>query len=207
MMQQTQQTETLYSELHDALYRWIKTRVNDPSLAEDLVHEVFLKFHERAREPGLLNDAVKIRSYLFRMARNTLIDHYRTRKDHDPLEEGRQRMAWSDGPAEAGEADEPGDSGELPRRLKTDLHDIIESLPAKYADVLCLTDLQEMRYAEAAEKLGLSLSAIKSRVLRGRQLVRQELMARCDFIYDRSGAPVDCEPKSYRARVLCRQDC
>jgi DNA-directed RNA polymerase specialized sigma24 family protein len=74
----------LYGASIDRIYRYVFFRVTDTELAEDLTSEVFLKAWENLRRyrPG-----GPFIAWLYTIARNTVIDHYRTRKPSVPLDQ------------------------------------------------------------------------------------------------------------------------
>ncbi len=81
------------------------------------------------------------------------------------------------------------------------LRELIAGLPDKYARALVLVDLQGKPFHEAARALGLSVSGAKSRVQRGRAMVRDALMRCCHFVLDRYGTILDAE----RACCCCAE--
>lgn len=74
----------LYELYLDELYRYVFYRVNHRLDAEDLTEQVFLKAWEKLSH---FRGEIPFRSWLYRIAHNTVIDHYRTRKQTDPLNE------------------------------------------------------------------------------------------------------------------------
>ena len=72
-----QPTETLWRAYSDQLLSFIRSRVKDPVIAEDILQDVFLKMHERLHT---LKDDQKLQSWMYRIARNAIIDHYRSKK-------------------------------------------------------------------------------------------------------------------------------
>ncbi|MBI3160367.1 MAG: sigma-70 family RNA polymerase sigma factor [Chloroflexi bacterium] len=74
----------LYDAYVDRLYRFIYYRVSDVPLAEDLTSKVFLKAWENL--PGYRDRGLSFGAWLFSIARNTVIDHYRTAKQEPSLE-------------------------------------------------------------------------------------------------------------------------
>lgn len=75
---------SLYDAYVDSIYRFIYLRVEDQQTAEDICSNVFLKAWEKLG--GYQPRGVPFRAWLFRIARNAVIDHYRTRKEVAPLE-------------------------------------------------------------------------------------------------------------------------
>ena len=88
----------LFDEFHDPVYRFIASRVNRPADAEDLTQLVFVKALEAL--PRYEQRGVPFGGWLFRLARNTIIDHARTRHDHAELDAAADRAADEAGPDE-----------------------------------------------------------------------------------------------------------
>ncbi len=74
----------LYDAYMDSIYRFVFLRVEDQQTAEDISATVFLKAWEKLE--GYQPRGIPFRAWLFRIARNAVIDHYRTRKEVTPLE-------------------------------------------------------------------------------------------------------------------------
>ncbi len=74
-----------YDKFFPKIYRFLYYRTNEKEVAEDLTSQTFLKavekFHKFSPEKGTFQ------SWLYRVARNTLIDHYRTNKKTLNLED------------------------------------------------------------------------------------------------------------------------
>jgi RNA polymerase sigma-70 factor (ECF subfamily) len=76
--------EQMWNRFSAQLGQFIRARVAHPATAEDILHDVFLKFQSRLDE---FRNPAKIRGWLFLVARNAIIDHYRTRKPTSELSE------------------------------------------------------------------------------------------------------------------------
>jgi RNA polymerase sigma-70 factor (ECF subfamily) len=152
--------------------------VSDPVLAQDLLQEVFLK-----ASAGLdrLTHPSKLPGWLFRIARNAVTDHYRTRKETVPVPEDLV-------------AAEPPDDAEA-EALQAAFRRMIHSLPSPYREAILLTEVEGLTQKELAARLGISLSGAKSRVQRGRQQLKEMLLECCRFEFDRRGHAFNCEPR------------
>ncbi len=67
---------------HTSLLSFIRRRVDVADLAEDILQDVFIKAHSRL---DTLAHADRVQSWIYQIARNTIIDYYRTRKSTEPL--------------------------------------------------------------------------------------------------------------------------
>lgn len=171
--------EQIWHEFAEKLGQFIRARVSDPATAEDILQDVFVKIQKRL---GQLQDPAKLQSWIYLIARNAVIDHYRQRKDTVEMSEtlaGEPELA----------------SAELDG-LKAAFRRMIYSLPEPYREAVVLTELEGLTQKELASRLGISLSGAKSRVQRARQQLKEMLLACCRFEFDRRGGVVDCEPRS-----------
>ena len=88
----------IFDALHEPIYRFIASRVNRPSDAEDLTQLVFVKALEAL--PRYEVRGIPFGGWLFRLARNTVIDHARTRHEHADLAAAAERPSETAGPDE-----------------------------------------------------------------------------------------------------------
>jgi len=169
----------LYEDLNKPLKAFIGKRVNDPAIAEDLLHDVFLKIHNHV---GSLKEEEKLASWIYRIAQNSIIDFYRRRKEMIP--------AQDDVPFDANQFDD------IPEKLAPTLKALINQLPDIYKDALLLIDFEGVKQTELAARLGISVSAVKSRVQRARKMLKELLLECCHFEFDRYGTVFDYHPKN-----------
>ena len=88
----------IFDHFHEPIYRYIASRVHRPSDAEDLTQLVFVKVLEAL--PRYEPRGVPFGGWLFRLARNAVIDFVRTRHDHTELEAVSERAHGDSGPDE-----------------------------------------------------------------------------------------------------------
>lgn len=160
---------------------FVAARVNDPELAADITHNVVV----RGIASGSLDRADNPTAWLYRSARNAVIDHYRTRRVHE-LFEGDE--LWPDpGPTE----DAPN---EATRELARCLQPLLGGLPPNARDALTRVDVDGQTHERAAAQLGLSVSGMKSRVQRARRQLKELLEQCCAVDVDRMGAIASYRP-------------
>lgn len=85
--------------------------------------------------------------------------------------------------------------------VSTWLQCIIRDLDNKYKEAILLTELEGISQRQLAEKLGMSVSGVKSRVQRGREKIKELLLNCCEIELDRRGNVIDYQIKS--ARCTC----
>lgn len=155
-----QQLEALYMKLRQSLLSWLQQRVNNHAVAEDLLQIIFLKAQQAHQRNDDINHPV---AWIYQIARNTVIDYYRQTKDIESISEDllAEPEAFTD------------------KSLTQCLQPLIMQLPDKYREALLRIDLQEGNMQQLADEENVSLSAIKSRVSRGRKQLKQQLLACC----------------------------
>lgn len=171
--------------LAEPIRRFMARRVRDAHAAEDLAQDVMLKLHAAlAGEPREGNEDGRLAAWVFRIARNTLADYYRSPRSrgHVPLE----------GAAEPGSADPVADA-DATVELTACLRPIVARLPEPYREAVELAELEGLSQAALAARLGISLSGAKSRVQRGRERVKAMLLDCCRIEVGRGGGVTGCE--------------
>jgi RNA polymerase sigma-70 factor (ECF subfamily) len=171
--------ETIYEQFREPLKAFIARRISNEANAEDMVHDVFLKIHNRI---DTLKEPDKLPAWIYQIARNSITDSYR--KNH--------QMVNSDGLLEI----EQQESIDTPEDLSRVVQSMVEKLPTQDKEALLLSDFQGMKQAEIAQRLGISLSGAKSRVQRARKRLKELLLECCHFEFDRYGTVFDYHPRN-----------
>ena len=177
--------EQIWNDFGDKLRSFIRRRVSDDATADDILQDVFVKIAARSTT---LNDPGKLQGWIFLVARNAVIDHYRTRKETVEVPETL--------------ADDRADDDPEIEPLKAAFRRMIDALPEPYREAIRQTEFEGLTQKELAQRLGISHSGAKSRVQRGREQLRQSLTDCCRFEFDRRGGVIDCTP---RRKETCRE--
>jgi RNA polymerase sigma-70 factor (ECF subfamily) len=184
--------EAIWEEFHRRLLGFIARRVRDRDSAEDILQDVMLRIHRHA---GELEHSAAVGGWIHQIARNAIVDHYR----RAPVR--RERPAGidpvrDDAPAPETAAPDPRDE------LACCLAPLLEQLPDKYREAVALTELDGVTQAQAAARLGLSTSGMKSRVQRARAQLKDLLAGCCEIELDRRGGVTGYRPR--RGPCDCR---
>lgn len=177
----TDRLDASWVETLDRVRAFVAARVGDPELAADITQDVVV----RSIASGALDRADNPAAWLYRSARNAVIDHYRTRRTHDPFDGDD---AWPD-PGPLG--DEPNDAT---RELARCLQPMLRGLPAAAREALTRVDVDGQTHQQAAAQLGLSVSGMKSRVQRARRQLKDRLEQCCTVGLDRTGGVSSYRP-------------
>lgn len=179
-------TTQVWEQFSQQLQAFIFKRVSNPQDAEDILQDVFLKLHTHLDS---LQDEQRLVPWLYQIARHAVIDYYRRQRPDETLQEALSEEPQLD-------EDDPQ------AHLAAGLGAMIDLLPEKYRQPLVMSEFQGLKQQEIAERLGISLSGAKSRVQRGRLLLRDALLECCHFEFDRRGNLID-----YLPRVQCCRRC
>ncbi|NOU59170.1 RNA polymerase sigma factor SigZ [Marinifilum caeruleilacunae] len=171
--------ERIWRTYHKQLLSFIQKRVSDPVLAEDILQEVFIKIHSKIDS---LQEGKKIKAWLFQITRNTIIDYYRKSNKNEGFD--TQNLDLED-----------ENNAEAMADIQSCIVPMIKSLPDDYRDALLLSELNGLSQKELSEKLQISYSAAKSRVQRGRSMLKEALSQCCSFEKDSKGRIIDYEKK------------
>lgn len=164
-----------YHELRYALLSFLHGRVSDAAVAEDLLHEVFLKALaaiDRGAAPANLP------AWLHRIASNAVVDYYRTRREMAPVPDD---LVACDAPYRPSPE----------QTLALCLEPFINQLPVIYRDAMLATAIEGRTLAALSKELGLSHSALKSRVSRARRMLRAKVLECCHVELSGSGEVTD----------------
>jgi len=169
--------EIIWRQFHQQLLAFIYSKVNDHAIAEDILQEVFIKVYQKIDR---LTDKNKLQPWLYQICRNTIIDFYRSKK----------LVILSDRfPEEIADDQTPQDQAQLNHCIKL----LISSLPDKYNDILMRNDLHGEKQQAIAKQHNLTIAAVKSRVIRGREQLKIKLQACCDWEFNELGPEAACK--------------
>ena len=163
----------LVNEYSRKIYRLAKNITQNDEDAEDVLQESFLKAYEHLSG---FQGASKFYTWIVRIAVNESLMKLRKRKGDrfvsldEPVETGedmvkREIAVWEDNPEQRYSREE----------MQRILDEAVESLKPDFRTVFMLRDIEELSTEETAEALGISVPAVKSRLLRARLALREKL--------------------------------
>ncbi len=169
--------ETLLARFQQPVYNLALRLLSDPGDASDVVQEVFLKvfrcvIHFRRQS--------SLKTWIYRITVNEAHNQRRWFFRH------RSREVGLDDQTEEVHCRMVPDSGRTPFEYTFDgeKHLLIEAALAKvnpvFREVVVLRDIEDLSYEEIAEVLQISMGTVKSRIMRGREALREELAGQLD---------------------------
>jgi RNA polymerase sigma-70 factor (ECF subfamily) len=167
---QPEAVRVLYRRYGRMVYSVALRAVGDPSAAEEITQDVFLRIWEKAETYRA--DKAKVVTWIARIARNRAIDVYRQRKSRDD----RASAGWEELKQAAATAQEqhPGDRMDM-ARLQGRVREAVASLPPDQKTALALAFFQGRTHKEIADELGEPLGTVKTRIRAAMQKLRSIL--------------------------------
>lgn len=172
-----------WAETRAELLGFVNRRVESADAAEDIVQDVL----ERVQRTDLAAIS-NVLAWLYRAARNAIVDHYRKRRGVITLEDAHERIDRVVGGRVT--AEPVAAVQELARCLRP----LLDELPDAYRSAVTLVDLDGSTHHAAADAAGISTSGMKSRVQRGRQRLAALVQACCAIETTATGAITDYAP-------------
>ena len=169
------------SDISSNLKKFIYSRVQNRYDAEDILQEVLIKIYNNIDK---LKNTSKMHAWIFRIAKNTIIDYYRgkhsDKKFNEYIENNIEDIVLYELL-----------SDEITCELTSCLYPMVDKLPEKYKQAILLTELGELNQKELALSFGLSESGAKSRVQRGRVMLKDMFLQCCQFEFDSYGNVIE----------------
>ena len=169
--------ETLISRFEHPIYNLVSRLTNDPDAAPDVVQEVFLKVFRNVQS---FRGQSSLKTWIYRIAVNESRNHKRWFGRH----RSQEIMLEATQGDTHGYLDWLPDPARSPMEVAID-HEreaLIEAALAEvnphYRAALVLREIEGLSYEEIADILDTSLGTVKSRILRGREALRQRLTER-----------------------------
>ncbi len=179
-----------WEELHGNLRAFISRRVRNQADVDDLVQRVLLQIVKGLTS---LRDSDRLHAWVYRAARNVIVDYYRSSAGRREVASGgSEDLAAASAGTQASSKD---DERAALQELAGCMTPMIRQLPPAYREAVTLADLEGVNQADAAARAGVSLSAMKSRIQRGRQQLKAVLEDCCRVQLDRRGTIVAYGPR------------
>ena len=158
-------SDELARDVHRKVLTFFRRRLSSANDAEDLVQDTMLRivrsFHDlRSRD--------RLQPWIFRIARGVLADYWRS----------KSRTAESESDADALPAPDFS-TANAEKELAGCVELFTRRLPARYREAVELSELSGLPHREIAERLGLSVSGVKSRIQRGREQLKLLVLECC----------------------------
>jgi len=155
----TKAFQTLYYRYYESLYRFLWIRSRSVELSKDFVQEVYTRVWQKRLH---LDKKKSIKAFLYRIANNLLIDHFRKK--------GYEKKYLSDLTVSG------SSSYQDPLEMKTMIESGIDELPEKIREVLILSRFQGLSYREIAKVCHISVKTVEARMSQALKRLREILL-------------------------------
>jgi len=156
--------DRLFLANYGPLKRYAFTMLNDPAAAEEMVQQVFFKVLER-KEPIVIHTSVK--AYLYRSVNNECLNYIKHQKIKKRYENDSNETMKAHN-------NTPANSLQL-KELEAQLRLAINQLPEQCRTIFHLSRVEELKYAEIAAQLGLSVKTVETQMSRALKKLRVSL--------------------------------
>eukprot|EP01029_Cantina_marsupialis_P016832 TRINITY_DN3776_c0_g3_i1.p5 TRINITY_DN3776_c0_g3~~TRINITY_DN3776_c0_g3_i1.p5 ORF type:complete len:195 (-),score=0.72 TRINITY_DN3776_c0_g3_i1:5524-6108(-) len=175
--------EQVWAEYQQTLKAFLHSKVSNTADVEDLLQEILIKTFQNLHK---VQDASSVKSWLFQLANNTIIDFYR--------KHARQQRDSKIDADDLWFADLDHNE-EFKQKLSLCIEPFIQALPEQSASLLFAVDIKGLSQKALAEEQNVSYSTIKSRVQKSRGDLKNLFEQCCNLSLDKQGNVIDCELK------------
>lgn len=165
----------LITNYKDKIFHLAYRMLSNVQEAEDITQETFLRVYSNLDR---YDEEHKFSTWIFRIATNLCIDRIRKKKANYSLDENwndEDGLDWySRLPSQGKSPEEEAISSEEQNQI----HQAIMNLPSKYRVIMILRYIQDLSIQEISEVVNLSNSTVKTRLHRGREYLRKQLIGK-----------------------------
>ncbi|CAH7245332.1 RNA polymerase sigma factor SigZ [Vibrio chagasii] len=175
--------EQVWAEYQQTLKAFLHSKVSNSADVDDLLQEILIQTFQNLHK---VQDASSVKSWLFQLANNTIIDFYR--------KHARQQRDSKIDADDLWFADLDHNE-EFKQNLSLCIEPFIQALPEQCAALLLAVDIKGQSQKEIAEAQNISYSTVKSRVQKSRGDLKNLFEQCCNLSLDKQGNVIDCDLK------------
>ncbi len=157
--------EELFRSFFPSLVLFAQKYLPDQDTAKEIVHNVFINLWEKRQQ---VDTSSPLKSYLFTSVHNRCLNYIRDQKKFDKDENRFQRL----------DSAEFSDGVDLleEQELEQQIYDALQALPEKCREIFMMNRFEGLKYAEIAEKLGISVKTVESQMSKALKILREKLI-------------------------------
>ena len=154
--------ERFFKTYYQSLLRYAYVLLRDEVMAEEMVQQVFCKLWEKREKLGIHTSG---KAFLYKSVYNECLNY---------LKHEKHKRAYEQYSLAVNEDEKISDPAVL-SELQTRLHKAISGLPEQCRNVFYLNRIEELKYREVAEELGLSVKTLEAQVSKALKILRKKL--------------------------------
>jgi len=188
--------EEIWIKVYNKLSGYISKHTKNKDDVKDIIQDTFIKVKTKI---DTLKNPAKVESWIFQIARNTMNDYFRDQKKSHENEDYQEEISI-----------EPNAFEEEEIKIKIQTREfseyagfIVSELPEKYRKAVYMADIEGLSMKEVADELNISVSGAKSRVQRGRKMIKEIILKCCEVNTDKYGNIVDYETRNSNYGKKC----
>jgi RNA polymerase sigma-70 factor, ECF subfamily len=174
----------IYKQFHSELLGYIKRKVRSREDAEDILQNVFIKISASLDK---LADDIRLKSWIFTITRNAIIDYYRINANKKKVT-GNEEIK-----------DDIRDLDEDPdptKGLDQCMSSMIGLLPDEYRAIIIESEIKGVKQKDLADIYGIAYPSMRSKVQRGRERLKQLFYNCCHIETDKLGNIIEVQGKT-----------
>jgi RNA polymerase sigma-70 factor (ECF subfamily) len=174
----------IYKQFYSELLGYIKSKVRSREDAEDILQNVFIKISSNLDK---LTEDVKLKSWIYTISRNAIIDYYRINANKKKVgvnEEINDDIV------------EPEEDSDPTKGLDRCMSSMIGLLPDDYREIIIESEIKGVKQKDLADKYGMAYPSMRSKVQRGRERLKQLFHNCCHIETDKLGNVIEAQGKT-----------
>lgn len=175
----------IYKTFRSEILGYIKSKIRSREDAEDILQNVFIKIS--ANLDKLAGEDVKLKSWIFTITRNAIIDYYR-------INANKKKVAVTEEISE--DILEPEEDSDPTKGLDQCMSSMIGLLPDDYRDIIIESEIKGVKQKDLADKYGMAYPSMRSKVQRGRERLKQLFHNCCHIETDKLGNVMEAQGKT-----------
>jgi RNA polymerase sigma-70 factor (ECF subfamily) len=157
--------EELFRSFFPSLVLFAQKYVPDQDTAKEIVHNVFINLWEKRQQ---VDTGSPLKSYLFTSVHNRCLNYIRDQKKFDKDDTIFQRLDSTDFSDGVDRLEE--------QELEQRIYDALQSLPEKCREIFMMNRFDGLKYAEIAEKQGISVKTVETQMSKALKILREKLI-------------------------------
>jgi len=156
-----QEFERVFDDYYESVRNFLYYKCSDPNLSEDIAQDAFVKLWETRNRI----DKRSLKAYLYTIAGNLLINHFKRNQLKYKFLSLQKEQADQEAPDYLMEMEE----------FDQKLQDALAKVPDGAREVFLMNRIEDLKYHEIAERLGIGIKAVEKRMSRALAVLRREL--------------------------------